>query len=479
MSERKTHIDDHFIPEGLEFRDEYMHTAMGNYRRKKRAILWGKIGVVAAILIACSAVSIVLWNKPANNSQAENKTTTSIIEQNKIPTDSSSTLDLDNDEGTFNRNRQSPAVESLEATQDLSTKAVDMGDPMSSGVGLPGQLSTSKKNLQTKATTYKEHSKDPKVESVEATQETSSIAVGQGDSMSSGFGLPGRLFTFPSNLNDNMREKTQSATHSIEVTANQESAPANHNNHQQSASEISENQALARPTLPSDMPYLPFQPWIIESQLQPQTPLPQLPINRWSAFVSLGTKLWADYGFSSGPAQLDPIIGLGVNYKWRKKMSYHLAGQFFTVSGVAAPYVSTQRQYGEGFSETTYRYYTDRFYHAGLSLGASYRLSSKHSISIFTELSALLTADNRIETGTSSSYESRTNDEVQARGYVQGFRSIQQSIGVSYEYALGKNKSLGACYRQGLTDVTRNSYFGNEMHRNSMLSFYFKMKLTR
>ena len=204
-----------------------------------------------------------------------------------------------------------------------------------------------------------------------------------------------------------------------------------------------------------------------------------LPIERWSVFASIGTKLWADYGFGSGPAQLDPVIGLGVNYKWRKKMSYQLSGQFFTVSGVAAPYVSTQRQYDEGFSETTYSYHTDRFYHAGLSLGASYRLSNKHSVGLFAETTALLTADNRIETGTSSSYESRTNDEVQARGYVQGFRSIQQSIGVSYEYALGKNKSLGACYRQGLTDVTRNSYFGNEMQRNSMLSIYFKMKLTR
>jgi hypothetical protein len=479
MSERKSHIDDHFIPEGLEFREEYMHTALGNYRRKKRAILWGKIGVVAVILMTCSAVSIVLWNKPENNSQTDNKTSNSIIEQKKIPTDSLSTLDLDNDEGTFNRNRQSPAVESSEATQDLSTKAVDKGDPMSSGVGLPGQLSTSKKNLQTKATTFKQHSKGSKVESLEATEAPSYTAVGQGDSMSSGFGLPGRLSTFESNLHDNMSEPAQSATPSMEVTANQESAPANHNNHQNSASETLENQALARPTLPSDMPYLPFHPWIIESQLQPQRPLPQLPINRWSVFASLGTKLWADYGFGSGPAQLDPIIGLGIDYKWRKKMSYYLAGQFFTVSGVAAPYVSTQRQYGEGFSETTYSYHTDRFYHAGLSFGASYRVSTKHSISIFTECSALLTADNRIETGTSSSYESRTANEVKARGYVQGFRSLQQSVGLSYEYALGRNKFVGASYRHGLTDITVNSFFGNAVNRNSMLSFYFKLKLTR
>ena len=89
----------------------------------------------------------------------------------------------------------------------------------------------------------------------------------------------------------------------------------------------------------------------------------------------------------------------------------------------------------------------------------------------------LLTADNRIETGTSSSYESRTADEVQARDYVQGFRSLQQSVGIGYEYALGRNKSVGASYRHGLTDITVNSFFGNAVNRNSMLSFYFKLKL--
>ena len=426
MSERKTHIDDHFIPEGLEFREEYMHTALGNYRRKKRAILWGKIGVVAVILIACSAVTIMLWNKPANNSQAEKKTSNSITEQNKIPTDSSSALDLDNDEGTFNKNRQSPAVESVEATQDLSTKAVDVGDPMSSGVGLPGQLSTSNSNLKRKT-------KVP----------------------------------YPSDVQTAPRMETT------------EHGQANHNNNQTIEIETQENQTLDILAPVSNLPYLSFESFNIDRQLKSHQPLPQLPIERWSVFASIGTKLWADYGFGSGPAQLDPVIGLGVNYKWRKKMSYQLSGQFFTVSGVAAPYVSTQRQYDEGFSETTYSYHTDRFYHAGLSLGASYRISNKHSLGLFAETTALLTADNRIETGTSSSYESRTADEVQARGYVQGFRNIQQSIGVSYEYALGKNKSLGASYRQGLTDVTLNSYFGNEMHRNSMLSFYFKMKLTR
>jgi len=424
MSERKSHIDDNFIPDGLEFREEYMHTALGKYRRKKRAILWGKIGVVAAILIASSAITIALWNKPVNNPQAEESSLNSIIEQNKISTDSSSTLDLDNDEGTFNRNRQSPAVESSEATQDLSNKAVDKGDPMSSGVGLPGQLSTSESKVQTRT-----NNSIPQVaEAVE---------------------------------NDVIIEQ-----------ATQEAI-----NYQLSNNTLEENQGVEGLSQPTYLAYIPFESLQFNRTLAHHRPLPELPISKWSVYASVGAKLWADYGFGSGPAKVDPIVGIGIDYKWRKKMSVRVAGQFFTISGIAAPYVSTQRTYAEGFSETTFSYHTDKFYHTGISAGIAYRMNNKHSVGMLFDSNVLLTADNRIETGNASSFEARTSNEVNARGYVQGFRKIQHSIGLSYEYALGKSKSIGMAYRFGLTDVTMNSYFGNSSNRNSMLSLYFNVKL--
>ena len=424
MSERKAHIDDNFIPDGLEFREEYMHTALGKYRRKKRAILWGKIGVVAAILIASSAVTIALWNKPANNAQAEESSLNSIIEQNKTSTDSSSTLDLDNDEGTFNRNRQSPAVESLEETQDLSTKAVDKGDPMSSGVGLPGQLSTSESKVGTSA----------------------------------------------NNRNSGVAEAVENEV-TIEQTAQEDI------NYQLSGNIPQENQAIEQSSQPVDIAYIPFQAFPFNRALEYHRPLPQLPVSKWSVYASVGAKLWADYGFGSGPAKVDPLVGIGIDYKWRKKMSLRMSGHFFTVSGIAAPFVSTQRVYAEGFRETTYSYHTDKFYHTGISAGVVYRLNTKHSAGMLFDSNVLLTADNRIETGNASSFEARTSSEVKARGYVQGFRKIQNSIGLSYEYALGKNKSIGMAYRFGLTDVTINSYFGDASNRNSMLSLYFNVKL--
>jgi hypothetical protein len=423
MSEQKTHIDDSFIPEGLEFREEYMHAALGNYRRQKRVILWMKMGVAALILLAISSVSIILWNQSNTNQQALKDQSNSIIEQEKIQTDSSSSNDLDDDEGTFTQNRQSPAVESSEATQDLSTKAVDMGDPMSSGVGLPGQLST----ISPKITSADKREKKYKAESPSI-------------------------------------EKT-----SVKGTIVSES--------QDLAISGSEEQQVERIQTPSALAFIGCNGLNTDIELAHGKPIPAMPLRKWSFHAALGVKLWADYSFGREARKIDPILSLGAEYKWRKKMGLFANAQFFTVSGVAQPYVATQRQYNEGYRETTFSYHTDRFFYAGVSVGANYRITKKHSIGLLYDFNYLLTADNRITTGNSSSFETATSSQQKARGYVNGFEPIQQSVGFVYEFALGKNKSIGATYRQGLSDVTINDYFGNDIHRNSLLAVHLKVKL--
>ena len=423
MSDTKTHSDDHFIPEGLEFREEYMHAALGNYRKQKRIIFWKRTSIAAVILLAISVVSLVLWNQSNEKLQANTDPKDSHIELGKIQNDSSSSIDLDGDEGTFNKNRQSPAVESSEPTQDLSTKAVDMGDPMSSGVGLPGQLSTISPNITSA------RKREKKINGKSAyTQQTS-----------------------------------EPATIVLEGTPTDVSL-----------SQVEQHQ---RVELPVPLNYLEGGVLNKEIELIEGKPIPQLPLRKWSFHAGLGVKLWANYSFGSEARKVDPIVSLGAEYKWRKKFGLFANAQFFTVSGIAKPYVATQRQYDEGYRETTYSYHTDRFFYTGLSIGAKYRITKTHSIGVLCDLNYLLTTDNRISTGNSSSYEKATVMEEKAKGYVNGFKLIQQSLGIVYEFALGKNKSIGATYRFGLSDVTKNEYFGNDFHRNSLFAIHLKVKL--
>jgi hypothetical protein len=422
MSEQKFHTDEQFIPEGLEFRDEYMHAALGAYRRKKRIILWKKTGAAIAILFILAVGSFKIFFNEQEHRQTENYEIRS--NEHKPSTDTSSANDLESDEAVLNKHRQSPAVESSEATQDLSSRAVDMGDPMSSGVGLPGQLSPNQSKL----------------------------------------------------VSGSRQPKTMQRPTVKRSTAN-EADIKEANNHQDSESKTQENQQTSSLYPLKNLTYIPFERFESESTLRHAQTIPIAPRRRWSVFASLGAKIWANYGFGSDISQVDPVLGLGAAYALRNRINLIGRAQFFTVSGVAAPYVATQRQYADGFSETSYSYHTDRFYHAGISVGAFYRISEKHSAGVSIESNMLLTADNRIETGSASSFEVGPSSEIATRGYVQGFRKIQYGVSLSYEYALGRNKSLGATYCQGLTDVTIDSYFGNEANRNSMLSIYFKLKL--
>ena len=229
--------------------------------------------------------------------------------------------------------------------------------------------------------------------------------------------------------------------------------------------------------LPSALPYIACGVLSSDHELIHGKAIPMIPIRKWTFHAMIGAKLWANYSFGSGTRKLDPMLNLGVEYRWRKRMGLFVNAQFFTVSGVAEPYVAKQRQYDQGYRETTFSYHTDRFFYTGLSIGCNYRISRAHSIGVLYDFNYLLTTDNRITTGNSSSFEGATSFEEKAKGYVNGFRPFQHSLGFVYEFALGKNKSIGTSYRIGLSDVTRNEYFGNEFHRNSLLALHLKIKL--
>jgi hypothetical protein len=356
---------------------------------------------------------------------AENSVATTEQSQPVTTNDTSSSIDLESDEGTIEKHRPSPAVESVEATQDRSSKAVDMGDPMSSGVGLPGQLSNSNSNVSRMADVNSKNS-------AAGAQKPTVVA----------------------------EQLPETNNYQVYENETQENQPSQH----------------SEPLLP--IAYLPADAIHSELYLHPNRPI-KTPYSKWSMYARLGMKVWADYAFNHSIQPIDGMAGLETNYRINGRFSASMQGQFFTISGKATPYTVVQRQYGEGFAETSYRYFTDRMYYAGISAGINYRIAPGHSVGAGWYSSYLLTADNRIETGTASSFENPTSQTRNAKGYVSGYQSLQHSLLLQYEYSLGKNKSIGLQYNQGLTDITKTQYFGSEIHKNSALTCYLKFKLTR
>jgi len=422
MQSNKHHIDFDPIPDGLEFRQEYLDAALGKYRQTKRAIYFKRlafIGLVALLFISGSVGYLQLSTESQAVLSSDSTSTQTHNIQNTSPA-----IDLDAGEGTSKEHRTSPAVESSEATQDLSSRTTDLGDSMSSGVELPGQLSH----------------------------------------------LKGKVWPTPKNKERASQPDVVSPTAATSATQIVD-------NDQQSRTEPQVYQASAERTNANTIAYLPLSALSGERQLRHNHPTIEAPYRAWNLFALVGVKAWADHGFQSRPFKTDASAALGFEYAFSKKLSGQFLAQFNTVSGVADPYVVEQVTYGQGYSSTTYRYFTDRFYETGAAVGAMVKLNGNHSIGLGWSTRYLLTADNHIETGMASTYESLQENRVMAKGYVQGFAPVRHSLRLNYEYALGKNKSLGACYEHGLTDVTKNDYFGNEFDRNSMLSVYFRLKL--
>ena len=424
MQSNKQHIDFDSIPDGLEFRQEYLDAAMGKYRQTKRAIYIKRLALIgiAALMIVGGIVGYLQRSNQSKQAVSIDSIPTS-TQTNPIQ-NTSPKIDLETDEGIIKEHRTSPAVESVEATQDLSSRTTDLGDSMSSGVELPGQLShSSGKVLSTSGNIER------------ATQRT--------------------------NLSP------AATTTAIEIV----------DLGQKTETEHQEYQALAEKSPTTTIAYLPLSALTGEHHLRYNHPTIEVPYRAWNLFALVGLKVWADHGFQTRPFKTDASAALGFEYALSKKLSGQFLAQFNTVSGVADPYVVEQITYGQGYSSTTYRYFTDRFYETGAGIGAMFKLNAGHSVAMGWSTRYLLTADNHIETGVASTYESLQETRVAAKGYVAGFTPVRHSLRLNYEYALGKNKSLGACYEHGLTDVTKNDYFGNQFDRNSMLSVYFRLNL--
>jgi len=438
MSKEKYHIDDQFIPEGLEFREEYMHAALNGYKRAKRMIAFKRASFVLSVILLITGASIAWLDDSSNqstvltNGVTKEKTTTNRADNSEMQLpdsneEASSPYDLGEDEQGLYKNGQSPAIESSEPTQDQSTKAVDLGGSMSSGVELPGQLSTPKAGRKTSDFESK-HDR------------------GISNALVHGF--------------------TDSNDPSIQ-------APSHHMAPQ--VSDVSEGPADS--AILQEIAYRPLQLFTLEHPLATAKPmeLPRLP--KWHVYALVGLNAWSDFAFHHSPYKLDGTAALGVGYKVNNQVSAEVNAHIYSVSGNASPYVAIQRQYGAGFNETTYRYYTNRLYQTGLAALFKYNISRRHSMSAGWCADYLLTADNRIESGTASSYENPISSSTNEKGYVQGYRTLQHALLLNYEFVLGRNKSVGAQYQWGLTDITKNEFFGNASDKNSMLSFYFRLKL--
>jgi len=468
--------DDHIIPYGLEFREEYMHSALSLYRAQKKKLWWKKLFLISG---ACAISAIILFVSLAKRdaSRAVISPIADIpVESPILPLpDSSSTR-----EGSI-RNTAAMPLRTQENLDDISKDA----------------LPPSVNNQYNKRNAFSNESKRQSQETFDP-----------GDSESSGFELPGQRSSFTGNKNfSSDKNETQSEVSSAKTGDEPETEAANVSNFkpepiallrsgtattiaQPLNSSDASDHASSRQDLSGAAIHLNDRNTnfnlitykaataFSSGELAKAKPISASAISRWKPFMTLGLNPLSNFGSLKYDLQPDPIVSLGIDRRISHGLTLALGASYFSISGLSHPYTVLQTTYGQGFATTSTTIYTNKLQYLGLHPAVRKTFKSVHQLSFGYGLDYLVTGKNTITTENANSFETLSPTSTEAKGYVKGFRNFNHSLSLGYDYWLGKNKAIGVQYNFGLTDISNNKYFtSGGSDRNSMLSIHFKMYL--
>ncbi len=440
--------EDSFIPEGLEFREEYLQDALSMYDRAKRKAVWYRRSLLASLLLVIGS-SVVLWV----NYEKQNVGTVALLAA-----------------------KQKENVEVRNSSKRISQENIDESESLSTKAQMDSQRITEKTKEKTIIYTQSE-----KKNAVNAKAED------QGGSLGSGNGLPDLMPKSNSNSKQILNDKSLSnATafispkelwNSNSVSTN-EGVQQNENLVSESllstevSSEVSEKNY-------SRINYIDHKSFehSFSPDLSFSNSIKNLPAKKFRPYLVIGVSPLSGFGSDRLELKPDAYLALGLNY--RLGNSWRVAGdaRYYFVSGLSHPLTFTETTYGQGFETNSTTIHTNRLHYAGIQF-ALQKQFTKHQLSFGYAIDYLITGQNSIENKSNSSFEDIVTHNDKSNGYVLGFKNFNHSVSIGYDYWFGKNKAIGMAYQFGLTDITRNEYFiKSEFDRNSMLTARLKMYL--
>lgn len=439
--------EDSFIPEGLEFREEYLQDALSMYDRAKRKAVWYRRSLLVLMLLIIGS-SILLWV----NYEKQNAGTIALLAA-----------------------KQKENVEVRNSSKRISQENVDTSESSSTKSQMDSQRITEKTNEKTIIYTQSE-----KKIAVNAEAED------QGGSLGSGNGLPDLMPKGNSNskqiLND---ESVSNANVFVSPKELSNNSVSTNEGVQQSENLVSESQLSVKVSSEvseknySSINYLSHKSFEhgFSPELSFSNGIKNVPAKKFRPYLVIGVSPLSSFGSDRLELKPDAYLALGLNY--RLGNSWRVAGdaRYYFISGLSHPLTFTETTYGQGFETNATTIHTNRLHYAGIQF-ALQKQFTKHQLSLGYSIDYLITGQNSIENKSNSSFEDIVTHNDKSNGYVLGFKNFNHSVSIGYDYWFGKNKAIGMAYQFGLTDITRNEYFiKSEFDRNSMLTVRLKMYL--
>lgn len=209
------------------------------------------------------------------------------------------------------------------------------------------------------------------------------------------------------------------------------------------------------------------------------------PIAAWSIQATLGNGFETAYGSRLHAVSWQPNIGVALDKNVTEKWSWNLGLRYQKVGDVLQEFSGVSRTYDFSVQIDSMTIATDQAHFVALPFSVARRFNERHQFRLGLAAQALITTRNNVSTSVSNTEESfgsiRTNvvqaDDQTELGYTQGWKDFGAFAMIGYDYFLKPELSLGVHYEYGLTDVTENDVFGEQMDRNSQLLLQLRLNL--
>ncbi|MCC6600294.1 MAG: PorT family protein [Crocinitomicaceae bacterium] len=417
--------DDHFIPPGLEYRKEYWEKAFEKIiaheaaeRRHRRKIFYFSLS--ALLLIAASVITFNNFSSPVTAELSKH-------ESKLIPVNMSSTDEKLSGEVVDSMIKENIPVGSVHS--DIVTKERTTPPNDRSNLTMEIRHNTHANSIDPMAAMEKNYTtKEEEISPVNFEKENINL-------------VKNDLVMSEPSLTTATKEKAEIQR----ITPLP--VPANGNNDLNKLTDCSTISSLENEALP-----------------------------HWNLSASTGISVLTDFSTPLRDLTYDPSLSLNIERNWNNRFSTTTGLEYFSISKVRSPYSQTSVSYDINYKKTVTTVETHRLHYLSLPVRLYYRPGAKHQFQVGMGISYMITGTNEISEYLQTSSEDTLLNRYDDNGFVSGFRDLSVHAEVGYSYRIIRKVWLGTSFQFGLTDITRNNYFGNDaFNRNSRLLLYLKM----
>ena len=200
-------------------------------------------------------------------------------------------------------------------------------------------------------------------------------------------------------------------------------------------------------------------------------------VNQNTVFAVGGLNLAQGLETSNSTLSGNEFFGIGYERLVGSRLSVgaNLIYQPRSSVGFARDFESVYYNFGKQVETTTIT--AQRLYYLEMPVYAHYYLGGRHSILGGISANYLLQAKSEVSSTTVSEYTESSQSES-SFGYVNGIENWDFALTAGYEFMLSQKLTVGARASYGLTDISKNNYYNNDVFdRNVMLRVMLKYQL--